>query len=83
MYELTENKIVESALVNGLTPSTVYYFIIRTITESHESNSNIVYSEFTDVFSAETFAEIVDGDNNDDGGGSGNGSFCFIDNLAE
>jgi hypothetical protein len=50
LYETTADKSVENVTVTGLTPDT-YYFRLRTVTDGHANNQNIVYSEYTETVS--------------------------------
>ena len=40
----TENKTASSVQVTGLTPGTRYYFVVRTVTDAHANNLNVVES---------------------------------------
>jgi len=64
-YQTTTDKNVENITVIGLTPFTRYYFILRTVTNSHSDNPNTVYSEYSDEVSAKTLD--VDTDTDGDG----------------
>lgn len=57
LFETTETKSVESTTVTGLTPSTNYFFSLRTVTKPHSYNKNTVYSEYSDEVSAATATE--------------------------
>ena len=48
LFETTADKTVDNTTVTGLTPGT-YYFRLRTVTDSHARNQNIVYSEYTEM----------------------------------
>ena len=48
LFETTADKTVDNATVTGLTPGT-YYFRLRTVTDSHARNQNIVYSEYSEM----------------------------------
>ena len=48
IFETTADKTVDNATVTGLTPGT-YYFRLRTVTDSHARNQNIVYSEYSEM----------------------------------
>jgi len=41
----TANKSATAHRIYGLTPGTIYYFMIRTRTDAHQNNNNIVDSE--------------------------------------
>ena len=47
LYTATGTKSDSGATVTGLTPGTQYFFEIRTKTNPHANNQNIVYSEYT------------------------------------
>jgi len=51
-YAQTANKGVSSQLVSGLTPGIPYYFVVRTRTNAHPNNQNVVDSENSDEVSA-------------------------------
>jgi len=62
IFETTADKTVDSSTVTDLSPDTIYYFRVRAVTNPHEdvannahaNNQNTVYSEYTDVVSADT-----------------------------
>lgn len=54
LFDTTANKTISSMTVTGLTPVTPYYFVIRTRTEPHTNNQNIVESEYSDEVSVNT-----------------------------
>ncbi|MDM8525396.1 leucine-rich repeat domain-containing protein [Desulfococcaceae bacterium HSG8] len=54
LYNTTSDKTADSITLTGLSAGTTYYFRIRTFTNPHESNGNIVYSEYTDSVPATT-----------------------------
>ena len=55
----TADKTVSAMNVSGLTPGTPYYFVVRTRTEAHTYNTNIVESEDGDEAAAATFAQLT------------------------
>jgi Leucine-rich repeat (LRR) protein len=57
---ITADKTVSFFIIDGLSADTVYYFRVRTKTQSHKSNKSDVYSEYSDVVSTST-ANIVPG----------------------
>jgi Leucine-rich repeat (LRR) protein len=67
----TVDKTIITSTVTGLSPSTTYYFVLRTWTDAHANNSNKVTSEYSDVVRGTTSADVQDG------GGSGSGSIQF------
>jgi hypothetical protein len=54
LFEVTAAKTVINSTVTGLSPSTTYYFVLRTVTNSHFNNPNTVYSEYSSEISATT-----------------------------
>lgn len=64
----TADKTVEEFTVTGLNADTDYYFIVRTITEPHADNGNIVVSEDSTEIMAHT----------DAAGSSGGGVGCGV-----
>jgi len=58
LFETTSDKSVESSTVTGLSPSTTYYFVLRTRTDSHVMNQNTVYSDYTSEVSATTSSPL-------------------------
>jgi len=50
----TADKSTGNITISGLAPDTTYNFRVRTVTDSHSNNQNIVYSEYTDSVSATT-----------------------------
>ncbi len=65
LYEQTpiiaQSKSKKDYVVKGLTPSTRYYFGIRTWTDNHSSNDNTVYSGKSRVVSAATRGITISG----------------------
>jgi hypothetical protein len=61
LYGETTSKRVSGMLVEGLMPSTTYYFCIRTVTYPHPNNSNTVVSLPSSVVSATTGYIFADG----------------------
>ena len=61
-YDLTVNKSISIMTVGGLTPETMYYFIVQTVTNPHVNNQNLLHSEPSSEVSAATSA-IVPGVN--------------------
>jgi Leucine-rich repeat (LRR) protein len=55
-------KSTNTETIGSLSPNTTYYFKVRTITEPHSSNENIVTSEWTNEAAATTNAGTGDGD---------------------
>ncbi len=49
-----QGKSASEAVVSGLSPSTTYFFHIRTVTDAHSDNQNQVTSEPSEVVSATT-----------------------------
>ena len=66
-YKIAEtvSKSETSYTVTGLKSNTIYYFKIRTRTDAHENNRNIVYSAFSDPISLTTHSTVlsIPGDN--------------------
>ena len=56
-----ENKRITGVTVNGLKPSSTYYFVLRTWTNGHGSNRNSVESGFSDKVSAATLGTTISG----------------------
>ena len=52
----TSNKSASGLTVNGLNDGTVYYFLVRTITDPNSNNQNTVISEYSAEISATTQA---------------------------
>ena len=50
----TEDKTVEKITIKNLSPETAYYFRIRTVTKSDESDENVLHSGYTETISATT-----------------------------
>jgi Leucine-rich repeat (LRR) protein len=61
LFGTTADKTVESITVTGLVDAQTYFFRLRTRTEPHVLNENIVLSEWSDVISATTPLD-TDGD---------------------
>jgi Leucine-rich repeat (LRR) protein len=55
LFDITADKTVSSMTVNGLIPDTIYYFVVRTRTESHNNNQNVVVSDYSEDATATTF----------------------------
>ena len=53
-FKQTANKSVTSMNVTGLSPGTTYYFIIRTRTDPHGEQQNLIDSDPSQVVSATT-----------------------------
>jgi hypothetical protein len=58
-YGTTGDKAATSMSVEGLTPETDYFFIVRTVTEPHADNQNTVASYFGGEVSATTRCEDI------------------------
>ncbi len=54
LFDTTVDKTVSSMAVSGLSPTTTYYFVVQTRTESHTNNQNTVDSEYSEEASATT-----------------------------
>ncbi len=55
----TTSKSQNAYTVTGLKSSTTYYFKIRTRTNAHENNRNIVYSAFSDPIALTTYSTVL------------------------
>jgi hypothetical protein len=55
LCDTTADKTVSSMTVNGLIPDTVYHFVVRARTESHNNNQNVVVSDYSEEVTATTF----------------------------
>jgi len=53
---ITADKYAGTFTVTGLSPETAYYFIVRTVTDSHANNQNTVLSGYTPEVSGATSA---------------------------
>ena len=53
-YTQTATKSATSQLVTGLAPGTLYYFVVKTRTDAHTNNQNVVDSEYSAEVSATT-----------------------------
>jgi Leucine-rich repeat (LRR) protein/acetyltransferase-like isoleucine patch superfamily enzyme len=62
LYEIIADEAVSNTTVTGLTPGTDYYLVLRTVTNAHQYNKNIVYSDFSDEVFAATAIPDTDGD---------------------
>jgi len=52
-YGITANKTINSMIVSGLSPGSIYFIIVKTVTESHVDNQNTVRSEASEEISGE------------------------------
>ena len=57
LFEATTDETVVNTMVTGLSPDTTYYFALRTVTDSHGDNQNIVYSDYTPEVSVPTLSD--------------------------
>jgi hypothetical protein len=63
LFGTTVDKSTSQLQATGLTPDTIYYFVVQTRTEPHPYNQNTVYSEYSEEASAKTAGNIdTDGD---------------------
>jgi len=51
LFSTTSGKDVKNMTVTGLTSGTTYYFRLRTVTEPHTENNNLLYSEYSNEIS--------------------------------
>jgi subtilisin family serine protease/Leucine-rich repeat (LRR) protein len=47
LYGSTADKTAATMTIDGLTPSTTYYFVVQTVTEPHTYNTNTVTSKYS------------------------------------
>jgi Leucine-rich repeat (LRR) protein len=55
----TADKTVAAMNVTGLIPGTPYFFVVRTRTDAHANNQNVLESEVGDEVSAATLAQLT------------------------
>ncbi len=56
----TTSKSSNSAIVEGLCSGTTYYFVVRTVTNPHQNNKNVVESKFSNEAFATTTGPKID-----------------------
>ena len=63
LFDTTADKSICQMEVTGLNSASNHYFVVQTVTSSHNSNPNTVCSEYSE----EVSIELEDSDNDDDG----------------